>query len=198
MPRDLTAAMQASIELQDGPHVVWLMEAEFSGGTVRICTASADIDWNGATWEAVGGSVRADAINEDADSEAQGVAITLPAVDQTLVQKLLTEHTIGRGIVIWKAHLDDSTGEIVVDPMLAFDGEMNDDWAIKTNRVAGTSEIVGRAVSRVGRSATRSILRRNPESHGRFYPDDTFYEYVETLAASQFEWAGKTPWWADF
>lgn len=190
MPRDLTAAMQASLAEESGPEVVWLILASFSGGDVRLCTASQDIDWDSETWEAVGGSISFGAIQEDPDVESQGAAITLPAVDQALVQRLLTEHFIGRAIKIWKAHLDPSTGLPVADPVLAFAGEMLDDWRIVTDREEGRSRIEGRAVSRVGRSAVTPILRMNPESHGQFFAGDLFYEHVAGLATKKVTWAG--------
>lgn len=192
MPRDLTPAMEASLEKSSGVDVVWLILAEFSGGTVRLCTASDDIEWSGETWEGVGGSVRPGPITEDPDPESQGLSITLPAVDQILVQKLLTEHFIGRTVQIWKAHLDPDTGLIVEDPIDGFTGEMLDDFTITHDTLAGTSLIKGRAVSRVGRGGVIPILRMNRVSHGRFYPGDLFYQYVGVLAAKQLFWAGKS------
>lgn len=189
MPRDLTAAMQASLAAEEGVDVVWFIFASFSGGDVRMCTASKDINWNGQTWEAVGGSIGSSAISEDADSEAQGVTLTLPNVDQALTQRFLTEHFIGRTVEIWKGHLNASTGLVVADPALGFRGEMLDDFSVKVDPVEGTSRIEGRVVSRVGRSAVLPILRMNTESHGRFFPGDLYYEFVPVLASKPIRWS---------
>jgi len=192
MPRDLAAGMQASLASADGYDVVWFVHAGFSGGDIRATTASADLEWAGETWEALGGAIRIGAVTEDPDQETQGQSITLSGVDQILVQKLLTEHVIGRPLVIWRAHMDTTTGQIVDAPMLSFEGEMLEDFQLVTDVTENVSTIQTRAVSRVGRSAVRPILRMNPESHGHIHSGDLFYDHVASLATKQGRWAGKT------
>lgn len=194
MTRDLTPQMQASIAEESGPVVVQLLSAEFSGGFVYLCTASDDIDWNGITWEAIGGSIAIGNVKEDPDTEQQGFSITLPAVDQFLVQKLLTEHFIGRPIELYRAHFDPSTGLVVPDPASLFSGEMNDGFKIVYDRIAGRAEIRARAVSRIGRSGHTKVLRKNQESHQAFFPDDTFYQFTAILASKKVSFGPGVPY----
>lgn len=192
MPRDLTPAMQASLEQEPRRHVVWFIRAAFSDGDVRLCTASEDIDWAGETWEAVGGTVKPGPIKEGGNTESEGLSIVLPSVSPILLQKLLTEHTIGRAIDVWKGHLDPETGQVVADPLVGFFGEMNDDWKSRVDVEKRTASIQGRAVTRIGSSAVTPILRMNAVSQGRIHPGDLFYEFVPVLATKQVRWAGKS------
>lgn len=193
MPRTLTAGMQTAVAAVSSS-IVHLVELQFSAGTVRFTTAAANISWNSQTWTAVGGNLSFTAVQETTDEQAQGVEFTLSGVDQSLISIVLGQHSRGRRMLLWRAHID-ANGAIIADPVKLFDGLMNEGFDIVEtgDRNAPTCEIKTRFVSRIALFRQARGFKTQLESHQAFHPTDTFLQWVATLPSRKIYWGVPTP-----
>ena len=190
MTRTLTAGMVTEAQAAHA-QLFHLFSFEFSGGTVRLTTAPHDVTFDGNTFQAMGGHLTFEGVQETADLSAQGMRVTLDGVDQTVIALILTQNYIGRKAHLWYAHMDVSTGALVTDPAEVFEGRMNEPFEIEevrpedgpgsvTIRTAIVSELVG-FKQRRGVAASLS-------SHQHHYADDTFFQHIATQSSRQFWW----------
>lgn len=187
--------MQTAVAADEG-EVVWLLYFAFSGGDTYVCTASQDIDWNGETWEGIGGAIQAtDALQETAELDAQGLPLQLSGVDQAIIQKALTELHAGRTCEVYLAHID-TDGTIIADPILVFKGLMNEGWSIDVNRdreSGGESKISTRIVSALARMQKQTGIQFNNVSYMRLTGSYVaFFDNVPRLATQKVTWGPRT------
>jgi len=97
------------------PEFVHLIEANFSGGSLYLNTGARDLYWNGRNWDAIGGLLTFDSVQESGEDRGRGVAFQLAGVDQTIVATLLNNNYRGRVVRIYRAYLDPASGQ-VIDP----------------------------------------------------------------------------------
>lgn len=188
MARTLTAGVETAIAGADG-EFIHLIELNFSGGTSRLATSSVNILWNGFTWTAIGGLLELGDITESLELGSGGVALTLSAVDQTILAAVLTGNYRGRTGQIWRAHI--SGGALIADPTPFFRGYLNGEWEATETRSpngTGTARISTRLVSRLSDlERVRSVLS-NMESHGRIAGGDTFFRTLPGLLGKRLIW----------
>lgn len=178
--------------------VVQLVSLEFSGGTLRLCTAGRDLEWAGETWTAVGGRVEIAPVVETSDLSDGGVQIALSGVTGAVLPALLTNQYIGRRADVWLVHLDPLTGQIVPDPVLLFRGALNGGWQISESRpstpgeglggAVGTVNITGRCTGRLSELDQRRGIQTNIGAHQAVYPGDQFFAYVGQLGQTPIVW----------
>jgi hypothetical protein len=156
----------------DRAEFVHLLEFQFASGTVRLTTGAQDLSWGGFQWEAVGGLLEMGGVEETSDSRAQGVDVKLSGVDQTVLAVLLTSQYRGRTVTIWRAHLDDTTGQFVGDPLLLFQGLQLSPYTVdeERSRTAGTVRISTRLSGYFGVERVRGIMT-NLVSHQHYFSD---------------------------
>lgn len=200
MPRTLTAGMASAIAADQGElaHLFALTLYNVGTGatlTVRYTTAPYDLTWGGDVYTAVGGALSFDTITESGDLAAGGTQVTLSGVDQALLAVLLQYRFIGQPIRIYYGHLDLTTRQLVVDPLLAFDGFMNGGWTVKEKRpttgaspAPGSVTIVGQIVSQLSLLDETRGIQTNLIAHQSYYPGDTFFQYVDQLAFLPITW----------
>lgn len=172
-----------------------LIAFQFSSGTLRLTTASVDIAWNNVMWTAIGGAMKFDAISETADLTAAQVNITVSGVDQGVIAALLNNFYVYRTVQVYRAAFDGTTGAIVADPVLIFQGLMNGGFQVKEtrkeeNQEAGTVEVVARCMSRVANLDQREGIQTNTISHDRLYPGDQYFSFVQQIANVPLVWSG--------
>ncbi len=90
---------------QQNTTLVHFLEFEFSGGVTRVCTASEDIDWNGFTWQAIGGAIQFGSISESTEEFAHQLDVKLSGIDQSFVSLVLTQNWRGRQIQIYRGNV---------------------------------------------------------------------------------------------
>jgi hypothetical protein len=73
----------------------------FGGGDIRVTTAPFDIDWDGFTWQGIGGQLTIEAIRETPDDRGGQMTLRLSGVDQSMLSAILAEQYIGRVVEIW-------------------------------------------------------------------------------------------------
>lgn len=188
-PRSLDSDFLNAINSEAGAEFVHLIEIDFSGGPVRIQTGAADLLWNGITWQAVGGALTLEPLEETVDGGAQGVEMRLSGVDQTILSALLGESFRGRDAAVWRAHLDQETGEVVGTPLLLFRGPQLEPYVVEEQRgrTGSTVRITTRLSSMMSLRNTRGV-RSNVTSHSHYYTGDTFFQHTATLVNKKISW----------
>lgn len=120
---------------------VWELQATSLTSDVpefEITDASGDIEWNGKTFEAIGGEVAWDGYVEADDRRAQGMTIEFSNVDQSkLYDRLIDGQHVGLRCRVWRVHFDEPTGTRVGDPVLLTDGEIHE--GLKVTEQAGVA-----------------------------------------------------------
>jgi len=183
MARNISASMKTAIAAQTS-RLTHFIEMEFSGGTVYLTTAPHDIDWDGHTWEGIGGLLAFEPIEEGGTSTGGGTTLKISGVDQTILSALLSQHTRGRKVTIYLAHLD-SDYAIVSDPLEVFAGYLNQGYTAREQRgrEGGTCVISIPVVSGMTALRRRNGFLPNLTSHQAVHPGDTFFQHVPAIVS---------------
>jgi hypothetical protein len=182
---DVLAALLA----EEATERTFLIQLDFSGGAIYLSTGTRDLDWDGQTWEAVGGNLQIGGIEESGDLKGQGIDLTLSGIDTTIVGTLLSNEYRGRSIQVWQVILDPVTG-LVLDGINLFDGLQLDSYQIeeKIDRSrALTATIRTRGRHRLSTNEFRGI-RANLHSHQTHFVGDTFWRHVVGLSNRKLFW----------
>lgn len=189
MTRPINAAALAAMK-SESAEFVHLLEFTFSGGAVRLNTGAQDLDWNGFTWEAVGGLLQFGGVQETSDMSSQGVDVQLSGVDQTVLSVLMTNAFRGRQAKIYRAHLDRATGLVVDSPLLLFQGLQLSPYTVEEDQAStgSTVQISTRLVGFFGVDRVRGIVS-NLASHQQYFNGDLFFQHTSALDTTNIYWA---------
>ena len=180
----VTAAQAAEGDL------LHLISLQFSGGTQFLTTAPHDVVFSGDTYVAVGGHLGFDTVQESGDLTGQGVRVTLDGVDQTIISPLLAQNYIGRTAKVYQAHMD-SSGVLVVDPVLLFEGLLNSSFRVTESRdpdAGGTVVVTTTVVSPLVSFRQQRGIRATLASHQHHFSGDTFFKHISTISARKVFW----------
>ena len=180
----VTAAQAAEGDL------LHLISLAFSGGTLFLTTAPHDIVFSGDTYTAVGGHLGFDVVQESGDLTGQGVRITLDGVDQTVISPLLAQNYIGRTAKVYQAHMD-SSGALVDDPVLLFEGLLNSSFRVSESRDpdgTGTVVVTTTVVSPLVSFRQQRGIRMTLASHQHHFANDTIMRHISTISSRQVFW----------
>ena len=187
MARNLTTALKTEF-LATGFTPIFLVEAEFSSGTIRVWTGPGDITWNSQTWTGVGDLGGISEIIEGTALRANNVVLQLSGIPQAMALKALDEVRYGKPATIWFGALD-SNGAVVADPFLAFQGtidsaELVEGAEFSTMKVNIENEAVSLQNPRE--------RRLTDEDQQQEYPGDVGFEFVPKLQEKNVMWGGKS------
>tara|TARA_R100001510_G_C7566848_1_gene144818 strand:- start:78 stop:683 length:606 start_codon:yes stop_codon:yes gene_type:complete len=193
MSRNLTTAVQnqlAASELQP----FFAIKLAFDSGDVKLWTGYGDITVASETYTGGGQLLSISPIEETVEIAARGVNFALNGIDSSLVSVALTENYQGRSAEVYLGVI--SSGAVVSDPYLVFDGRMD----VMTIEDAGdTASISLSAESRLI-DLERSRVRRytNSDQQNQF-PGDTCLRFVADLQDKEIAWgSGKDDGSFDF
>jgi hypothetical protein len=190
--RSLSSDVLAAIQAEAGERV-YLIKLDYSGGTIYLTTGSRDLSWDSQTWDAAGGALSIGTVEDAPDSRA-GLQIAIGGVDQTVVGILLNQNYRGRLAQVWQAILDPDVGDVVgVIPL--FEGFQLDNYEVTERAERGkpiTCTITTRVLHRLATAEFRGI-RANVHSHQKYYPNDTFFQHVASLASRKIYWGTTAP-----
>lgn len=189
MTRTLTAGMVTAAAAEDGD-LLHLISLAFSGGTLFLTTAPHDVVFSGDTYVAVGGHLGFDVVQESGDLTGQGVRMTLDGVDQTVISPLLAQNYIGRTAKVYQGHMD-SSGALVADPVLLFEGLLNSSFRVAESRDpegSGTVVVTTTVVSPLVSFRQRRGIRATLASHQHHFSSDTFFQHISTISARKVWW----------
>lgn len=181
--RELTAAFIAELE-KETKTVAIFFEGEFATGTVYLWSGLGEIDFDGKTWVGFGGVLTSiSKVKETSNIRADGIIITLSAIDETIRSLILQEVQQGKPGTLFIGFLDDS-GAVVADPAIAFEGRLD----VPTQRDTGQEITVSITYENRLRDLERvREYRYTHESQKLLYADDLGFEYVPSLQ----DWNGK-------
>lgn len=120
MARDLQAAM-ASATTNAQLEVIAFLENDFPSGISRVNSTAQAWIWNSQAWSGIPNVTGIQPIYESTDLVAQRLIYTLSGVPSEQISNAFSSIQ-GRSSKLWMGLI--SNGAIVVDPALAFDGEM--------------------------------------------------------------------------
>lgn len=198
MTRELSSEVKNAISAQNS-ETIYFFKINFYNSAVKaeepmyLSTGSNDMDWNGATWVAIGGNLHFNTIQESTDLSNNGTEINLPGVNRTLIALVQGKLFIGREIQIYLVKISAVTRKIIVDPKLIFQGNMNGGFEIKdtppTGNEIGKTDISCRAISEISDFDRVNGMQSNVVSHQRWYYGDTFFRHVEATMDAKINWA---------
>lgn len=160
----------------------FLAELEFRSGVVDIWTGRGTLNWKGRSFFGFGHLQGISEVTTDNQVQANGLTFALSGVTLTsdtkpLLAYVQNEVRQGKSGRLWFA-LFDSSGAMIVEPDLVFDGLMD----VPLIRISGDSfDISISCESRLARLQTRPGLRWDNETQRRFFPTDRGFEYVPEL-----------------
>ena len=204
MTRSLGAGLAADIAEQSATRcqLIFMDWADLANNPtpIYITTAAVDIDWNGYTWEAVGGLMDLDALGESATDPSRGQRLKLSGVNQIFISMILSSRCKGRMAEIYHAGINRTTGAILVDPVLMFKGPMNGGFQVHESRSFGGGgvDVSASLTSRLDELVKVRGIRANEASHRATIPaaaavPDTFFQNVAQLVLRRRFWGMKTP-----
>lgn len=176
----------------------WLVELQFSTGTLRLCSAAQDLAALGYTWQGLGALMGVGDVSESADVGAEQIELSLSLVSTAMLAATLgnVESYRGRRVRLWLQLLD-HTFTPVADPVLRWSGTME---PINVERspasLGGDDEPSGRIVlpcSRSGMSRARHAqgLRLTAAQQRARFPADRGLDYVRSLIEAPALWLSK-------
>lgn len=123
MSRDLTSAILDEITAA-ALRPVRLIEAEFTGGWLRLWTGVGTVTWDSKTWTGAGNLLGISDITEASDICAVGVTVSLSGLNPSIISLALAQARQGLPCRIYEGYLDGS-GAIIADPLLSFEGRLD-------------------------------------------------------------------------
>jgi hypothetical protein len=174
----------------DGDNVPMLMlvDLEFGSGTLYLCNASYNFDWNGHTYLGAASCGTIEEIPEPSDLSMSGIKMTLSGVDPAKVTIALDEHYQGQPVTIRLAPLDDDY-QVIDDPVIVFVGRMD----VMEVVIDKTAVITVTAESRLTDWNRASIRRYNHEDQTSVHPTDMFFQYVPQMIEKELLWNVPSP-----
>tara|TARA_R100000315_G_C5229780_1_gene140735 strand:+ start:1280 stop:1891 length:612 start_codon:yes stop_codon:yes gene_type:complete len=182
MSRNLTTAVQnqlAASELEP----FFAIKLAFDSGDVRIWTGYTDITVASETYIGGGQLLSISPIEETVEVAARGVNLALNGIDSSLVSVALTESYQGRAAKVYLGVI--SSGAVVADPYLVFDGRMD----VMTIEDAGeTASISLSAESRLIDLERARVRRFTDNDQQNQFPGDTSLRFVADLQDKEIAW----------
>lgn len=181
MSRDLTAGLITEFTAAKNYPFV-LFQADFPSQILRLWTGYGDLSWSGVTWLGNGWLRGISDIVDATELRAQGVDISLAGVPLALVSLILSESKFANRGYLWVGCVN-SSGAVVVDPYLLFDGTMS---APSINDSPENSEIILSYDDDLLMLQRSKELRYDHDSQQSVFPGDQGFAYVAGLQ----EWSG--------
>ena len=182
MSRDLTTAVQnqlAASELEP----FFAIKLAFDSGDVRIWTGYTDITVASETYIGGGQLLSISPIEETVEIGARGVNLALNGINSSLVSVALTESYQGRTAQVYLGVI--SSGSVVSDPYLVFDGRMD----VMTIEDAGeTATISLSAESRLIDLERARVRRFTDNDQQNQFPGDASLRFVADLQNKEIAW----------
>lgn len=183
MARDLTSAYIDEITAT-GLAPIALLEAHFDSGDLNLWVGVGDLVYGGKTYIGTGGIIGIGQVQERKAITANGLTVTLTGLDEDILDIAHDEPFQGRSFEMYLAVLD-SSGEVVADPYLMFEGFM-DTMKVKDD---GKTITIETAIENVLISLERALdTKYTPEDQKRDYPNDTFFDFIADIQNKEVIW----------
>lgn len=184
MSRTITSEMLAQLQAKE-VELFLALRLNFDSGTVALWTGYGNITFGSQLYIGATTLLGFSAINETAEISARGAQVTLDGIDTSLVSLALTESYQGRQGLIYMGAL--SSGAVVPDPLLIFDGRM-DVMEIQDNGETCTISLT--LENRLIDLERARVRRYTPEDQRINYPNDKGLDFVSDLVDKVVQWGG--------
>ena len=183
MTRDIAAA---TLSASAAPVIlpVFFVKLEFDTGDVCLHTTLGEISWGGDTYVGAGDIGGISPVDEDTELARSTLQLSLRGLPTDLISVVGNEHYQGRPATLYLGYLDQSTRQLVADPVIVYKGRMD----TATTQV-GQELTVSLTVESRFAAWDRPLIRRynNADQQSR-YPGDRGLEFVEQTTEKQLYW----------
>lgn len=178
MSRTVPAAILSALQ-GDTVEPFYAVEAQFTGGTVRLWTGYGDRQIESNTYTGAGSLLSISGLDEVADLSAKSITVTLSGVDQTVLALALAEPYQRRKLRVLFGVIGSTTS------VELFSGQMN----TMTIEDSGDSSVISILVdSKLVELERASNRRYTSESQKSRHAGDTFLDYLAKLQDRQLAW----------
>ena len=188
MSRTLSAAMQA-VATADVVHPLYLLDMEFSSGSLYLWTGSGDLAFGSNTYVGVGDLLSIGSVQESADLTANGATVSLSGVKTSLLNLARDEPYQGRPLTIRLGAFDDN-GDIIATPVIMFSGFMD---VMTISDSGDTSAITVTAENKLIAFQKTAVRRYTAEDQKIDHPSDKGFEFVTAIQQLQIFWGRPSP-----
>lgn len=188
MSRTLSSEMQA-VATAEVVRPVYLVDMEFSSGSVYLWSGLGDLTFNSNTYIGAGDLLSIGAIQETTELTANGASVTLSGIKQSLLTIARDEPYQGRPLIIRLGAFDDA-GDLISSPVIMFSGFMD----VMTIADAGeTSTINVTAENKLIAFQTTAVRRYTAEDQKIDHPADKGFEFVAKIQEKEIVWGRPSP-----
>ena len=188
MDRGSTGAFQTEI-VKSANKPFHLVKLSFDDVSYFLSDAYIPVTYDSNTYTPTGSFLAFSDIVETNEANIETISISLSGVDTTYVNLFLTGGYLDRTVQIYKAFLD-SSDALVSDPLLIFDGRLNNP-VIKEDVEAGTSTIAVQASSLFVDFDRINTRFTNNESQQSFFAGDTGFRF-SSVVVKELNWGMTT------
>ena len=188
MDRGSTGAFQTEI-VKSANKPFHLVKLSFDDVSYFLSDAYIPVTYDSNTYTPTGSFLAFSDIVETNESNIETISISLSGVDTTYINLFLTGGYLDRTVQIYKAFLD-SNDALVSDPLLIFDGRLNNP-VIKEDVDAGTSTIAVQASSLFVDFDRINTRFTNNESQQSFFAGDTGFRF-SSVVVKELNWGMTT------
>ena len=188
MDRGSTGAFQTEI-VKSANKPFHLVKLSFDDVSYFLSDAYIPVTYDSNTYTPTGSFLAFSDIVETNEANIETISISLSGVDTTYINLFLTGGYLDRTVEIYKAFLD-SNDALVSDPLLIFDGRLNNP-VIKEDVEAGTSTIAVQASSLFVDFDRINTRFTNNESQQSFFAGDTGFRF-SSVVVKELNWGMTT------
>jgi hypothetical protein len=178
MDRGSTGAFQTEI-VKSANKPFHLVKLSFDDVSYFLSDAYIPVTYDSNTYTPTGSFLAFSDIVETNEANIETISISLSGVDTTYINLFLEGGYLDRTVQIYKAFLD-SNDALVSDPLLIFDGRLNNP-VIKEDVEAGTSTIAVQASSLFVDFDRINTRFTNNESQQSFFAGDTGFRFSSVI-----------------
>ena len=124
MPRVMTSAMATAL-CAPVLRAALLCSMQFGDNVVNVWSGLTPMTWTGMTFQGVGTLGAISTISEDSTVEAKGISISLSGIPSAMMTEVLYETRVLGVVSIWLCLFDD-TATLIADPIMAYQGAMDE------------------------------------------------------------------------
>lgn len=176
--RDMSAAALAELAA-DQNRPVHLVEVYFDSGTLYLTDAYRSVGFNGSEYVSQGHFLTFEGLEETLAFQVNAVTVSLSGADQarTWPALVLQQEWTNRRLVIRRAFLLDG-GQVVSDPVVIFDGLMDDVDVTDDPLGKPPTTVTVRASNQFADFGRRAGRRTNDSEQQQFFSGDRFFQFT--------------------
>lgn len=192
MTRDISSANETASEASVIVPV-WFVKLAFDDGEVNLSTYDGPLAWGGDSYVGAGAIGSISAADENSELARSTLEMTLRGLPADVVAIVLGEHYQGRAATLYLGYLNQSTRQLVDDPVVIYRGRMNTARVKKGEGTPPTMTVTLTVESRFADWDRPRIRRYNKADQQALYSGDTGLDYAEESTEKVVYWGQRAP-----